>query len=209
MIDFLKGWVFNIVTLSILVVLLEILVPTGKTKKIINLISGFVLIIAIINPFLKLYAKGVDLEQFYLSGSNFLDRKEITANSSRIEETQGQQIVEVYRSKLVKQLEEGLKGIEGVGGVKADIIINEDYKSEAFGQIKRVYLQLTPEEKSNSTEPVVKIDRVKVDTKDEQSGAKAPAKQEAVPGVLKREIEEKVNKLLDVKSEDIVIQAGE
>jgi stage III sporulation protein AF len=53
MIEFLKSWVLNIATIAILLVLIEILIPSGKTKKLVNLISGFLLLITIIQPYIS------------------------------------------------------------------------------------------------------------------------------------------------------------
>ena len=47
--EFLKSWVLNIVMLAIFIALLEIIVPSGKIKKFVNLISGFILILSLIH----------------------------------------------------------------------------------------------------------------------------------------------------------------
>lgn len=54
MLEFLRSWIINIVTISLILILFEIIVPSGKIKKIITLVSGFVLLIAVVNPFLQL-----------------------------------------------------------------------------------------------------------------------------------------------------------
>ncbi|MCX7710356.1 MAG: stage III sporulation protein AF [Clostridia bacterium] len=205
MIEFLKNWIFNIVTLVIFIVLLEILLPTGKMKKFINLVSGFILVIALINPFLGLARKGIDLKGFQLAGSNYLDKREIMINSKRMEEKQMQQVVEVYRKKMIDRLEEGLRGTGNIPGIKADILINEDYKSEKFGEIKRVYLNLTADNKPGYTKPVAKVEKIQIgDLKKDSKEKKADPGNE-IDSDLKNKLEEKVNKLLDVKREDIVI----
>jgi len=48
MIDFLRNWVVNIVTLVVFVMLIEMMLPSGKVKKIVNLVTGFILVIGLI-----------------------------------------------------------------------------------------------------------------------------------------------------------------
>lgn len=207
MIDFLKDWIFNIVTLAVFITIIELLIPSGKVKKYINLISGFILLIALINPFLKLIDKGIDFKMFQISNSNFLDRSELAANSKLLEDKQNKEIAEVYRKKIIGELEDGLKSTEGIADLKADVIINEDYRSKDFGQIKKVYLNLVPGEKSTGIKPVSKIDKVnKVEVGKNQGQSPGKSKRGAdVNEELKKKIQDKVNKLLGVKNEDIVI----
>ena len=200
MIAFLKEWVLNIVTLVVFLVLLEILVPTGKIKKLISLVSGFVLIIAIINPLFRLFDKGIDLREFEVSDSNFIDKKEIEENSKILKDEQMKQIVGVYRKKIIKQLEDAAMEVKGAGEVKADVIINEDYKSEKVGEIKRVYLYLKPSGTDSGASPVVKVEKIEIGGKREL-GDKGPGVDSEVRNLL----ESKINRLLGVKNEDIVI----
>lgn len=203
MIDFLKNWILNIVTLAIFIVILEILIPTGKTKKFINLVSGFILLIAIINPFIGLLNKGVDLKEFQIVDSNIIDKKEIEENSKILKEEQMQQITEVYRRKVINQIVEGAREIEGVSDVTADVIINEDYKSNSFGEVKRVYLKLRIEDNKKGVKPVVKIDRI--DIKSGEQNINQDSSKNEVSSELKKKIFTKLNKLLDVKEENLVI----
>lgn len=200
MLDFLKGWVLNIVTLVMFIVLLEILIPSGKIKKFVNLISGFVLIIAIISPMLGLFNKGIDLKEFHMSSSNFIDRKEIEAKSRILKEQQMKQITEVYRKKLIRQLEETTKEIKGVADVQADVLIDEDYKSSSFGEIKRVYLNLKLGDKGTGIKPVARIEKVEIG-----NGGKADSGNKEIDVELKKTIENKINKSFGVQSENIVI----
>lgn len=210
MIDFLRSWVFNIVTLVILIAILEILLPSGKLKKFINFVSGFILIIAIINPVLGLIKGGVDLKDFQISSSNYLDEREIAANSKLMKEEQMQQVVEVYRKKLIARLEEGLKGTGGFDGVKADVLIDEDYTAETFGEIKRVYLTLQSKASPTDIKPVSKVEKIRIGDKEKKEEAPDNIPGNEIDREIKNKLEEKVGRLLEVKPENIVIkvQAG-
>ncbi|WP_010252598.1 stage III sporulation protein AF [Acetivibrio cellulolyticus] len=213
MIDFLKDWCLNIVTLVIFIVLLEMLLPSGKMKKMINLVSGLILVIALINPVLGLLKKGVDLEDFQMANSNFIDKKEIMVNSEMIKEEQTKQITNVYRNKVINQLEGIVKEVKGVSDAKADVIINEDYSTENFGEVKKAYitLKLGEDDKDAKTVKTVKvvktIGKVSVNTKKTDDREKTSEKR--IDNGLKAQIEEKIEKILNIQKENIIISLEE
>lgn len=204
MIEFLKSWVMNIITLVMVIVLLEILVPSGKIKKFVDLVSGFILIIAIINPVLSAISKGVNFEEIQISSSNFLDKKAIETNSKILKDKQMKQIAQSYRSKLIQQIEESTAQIKGIGEVKADLIINEDYASESFGEIKRVYISFRPTEENSSVKPVAKIESVKIGAGQGSQNTET-AQSSKVSADLKKQIEDKIMHIMEVPKDNIVI----
>jgi len=163
MIDFLRNWVVNIVTLVVFVMLIEMMLPSGKVKKIVNLVTGFILVIGLINPVLELFEKEIDLKEFQLAGSNYIDKKEVMINSEVLEERQIRQITNAYREKIIAQLKSVAKDIKEVKEAEADVIINEDYTSERFGEVKKVYLYLSLEDESEQVKHILEVKRVKVD----------------------------------------------
>lgn len=207
MIGFLKNWVFNIAALVVFIVLLEIMIPSGKIKKTINLVSGFILIIAMVNPFLNYFKKGMDLKEFQITDSNFLDRREIEADSKILKEKHMKQITEVYRRKIIRQLEENTGIISGVTGIKADVIINEDYNSDAFGEIKRVYLYITLDKKQNRIKPVVKVEKVRINN-DDGIQKENEDKNDKIGNALEIQLEDRISKLFNLRKEDIVINVS-
>jgi stage III sporulation protein AF len=200
MIEFLKGWVLNIVILTMFIVLLEILIPSGKIKKFIDLVSGLILIIAVINPFVGLLGKDLDLKELQISSSNFIDRKEIEANSKVLNEQHIKQITEVYRKKIIKQLEDNTKEIKGVADAKADVLIDQNYESPSFGEIKRVYLDLKLGDKEKGVKPVLRVDKVELGTKGTISEDGGEINRE-----IKQAIETKITRTLGIQNEDIII----
>lgn len=208
--DFLRGWIINIVTISIILILFEILVPTGKTKKIISLVSGFVLLIAVINPFLTLKDKGFDLSEASLSDSFYIDRKEIEAGSKLLEETQMKQISEVYKKKLTGRIQEEANKIEGVSESWVQVEINEDSSSEKFGEINKITIEIKKGGKqagSTKIEPVASVK--KVDIKSPLTRRDDGLKTEAVDPEDKRlaeQIKKNLNKSLEIDQENIVVR---
>lgn len=142
MLEFLRSWIINIVTITIILVLFEIIMPSGKIKKIISLIAGFILLIAVINPFLTLKNKNFDIGQNVLSDSMYLDKNELEASSKLLKDKQMKQVSQVYKDKVINSIQEQALKVNGVSQAKADIEINEDYSSNKFGEITRVNLQI-------------------------------------------------------------------
>jgi stage III sporulation protein AF len=145
MLEFIKNWVINIVALVLFIVIIEMLLPNGKMKKYAGIVTGTILIIAIATPLIGLIGKKFDFTAAKTATSNVINRMQIERESKLLEEKQLEQIIQVYRSDLIEQLEDQAEEVEGVRKATADIIINEDLASEHFGEIKRIYLEITPE----------------------------------------------------------------
>jgi stage III sporulation protein AF len=146
----------------------------------------------------------VDLKSFQFSDNNYLLKKNIEENSKVLNDKQMKKIAEVYRENIISQLEEGMKGVKGISSIKADVIINEDYKSKTFGEVKRVYLSITPEEDKNIIKPVKKVEKVDIG-----SDKKLLEENEKINSDTRRQIEERVIKFLDINKENIVITLQE
>jgi stage III sporulation protein AF len=146
MIEFIRQWVINIVTLVLFIVIVEMLLPGGKMKKYISLVTGTILIIVIINPLIGLTGKKFDFTASQTKNSGLLEKAQIKKEGKNLEQAQLNQIVEVYRKNIIDQLEQNAEEIDGVKDARADVIINEDYQSAAFGEIKRAYISITADD---------------------------------------------------------------
>lgn len=168
MLEFLRHWIINIVTISIILILFEIVVPSGKIKKIITLVSGFILLIAVVSPLIKLKDKSFDLNEAMLSDSYYIDRKEVETGSRLLEETQARQISEVYKRKLTARIEEETNKLEGVTGSRAQVVVNEDFNSEKFGEISKISVEIKKAKSkagASKIAPVATVERVDIKAK--------------------------------------------
>lgn len=231
MIEFIKQWVINIVTLVLFIVMFEMLLPTGKMKKYVGLVTSTILVIVIISPLVGLLGRNFDFTALQTLNSNALDRLQVEKESKLLEEEQLKQIVEVYRQKIIEQMEQNAKEVAGVMQVKADIIFNEDYNSKTFGEIKRAYLEIaTVEENTGGDGSSNKVELAEGDSsstnKVEATKGDGSVKAETVDrvehvkvGHVKNEqetdgncdpnlikgLEEKIGQVFGVKSENIII----
>lgn len=210
MLEFLRGWIINIVTISIVLILFEIIIPNSKIKKILNLISGFVLLIAVINPFLTLRNQEFKLSDQLLIDSFYIDKKEIEAGSKVFEEKQIKQISEVYKRKLVARIEEETNKIKGVSGSKVSVEINEDYETEKFGELNKVYIELKKGEKqtdSISVNPVVSVKRVNINPLDKKDTnvEQKPKEIDSETKKLTELVKQNLVKSLEIHEDNIVV----
>jgi stage III sporulation protein AF len=212
MIEFIKNWVVNTITVVMLVILIEMLIPSGKMKKMVNLVSGFILVIALINPVLKVLGKEIVLREMQMADSNYIDKKEIMANSGVLDENQIKQITNLYRDKIIDQLESITKEVKGIEDARADVIINEDYTSDRFGEVKMVYLYIKTEKRNDGVKPVLSVKKIEIgngnstddNSKDEDSKDETLSEKQ-LDKKSKQELEERIERLLYIQKENIVI----
>ncbi len=204
MLSFLSSWVINIVTVSIIIVLFEMLMPNSKTKKIINLVTGFVLIIAIINPFLSLKTSNINLADIALQDSGYLDKKEIENSSKYIGKTQMSQITEVYKKKVCENISSQLDKMEGIAQATVSVDINENTQSESFGEIQKVYITIRKGEKSESNKtvkPVIVVNKVDISIKRESKKTVVDFGEQK----LQDSVKENINKTFQIDTKNIVV----
>lgn len=199
MIDFLKSWTVNIATLVILIVLLEIIMPSGKLKKVISLVAGFVLIIAIITPVLTILKKGGELKDIQITQTAFLNQKDLEVSSSNMSKKQNAMILATYKNKLVKDIEENLRTIDKVQDVKAEVIVEEDPGSKEYGMIRKISVNVKKKEDSKADKAVIAIKKIEVGTVKENKVT------EEISGELSSEVKSKLIKLYNVSQDQVTI----
>nr|WP_243414834.1 stage III sporulation protein AF [Sporosalibacterium faouarense] len=170
MIDFLRSWVINIVVLVIFLSFLDMILPKSNMKRYINMIAGLLIIIVLINPFINLLTKDIDIEREVFS--NIIESNNIGENTNEnISKIQDQQVIEIYKGTLKKEISELINTKTEYVLSDISIDIEEDKEAESFGKIKKVSLILSNNKRSQSDEDIkVKVDSIKdvsvnVDTK--------------------------------------------
>jgi len=200
--DFLRGWVLNIVSIVLVLLLTGMLVPTGKTRKFVNLVSGFILIIAIITPVLNLLSKEIEIRDFQIRTASIIDKKELEERKSMWDEKQMKQIGEIYRKKLAGHIENIALNSGKVVNAQADAVINEDYESENFGEIRSVYLKISLEDETEIKGTVEKVGKIQVGAYKNslESEEREAEKEETV-----KSIKDKIINTFGISEENIII----
>jgi len=155
--DFIKQWIMQIVFLVLMITIFNILIPEGKIKKFFILFSGFVMISAVLIPLVNIIKKSPDIDITAAFYSNQINKQDVISSAKNIEKKQTDLIVEQYIIKLNVSAENCIKDIQGVSSVKVDSIVNENYDTNDFGKITKmyVYIGLSTTSESGANAPTV------------------------------------------------------
>ncbi|WP_427339194.1 stage III sporulation protein AF [Caloranaerobacter sp. DY30410] len=143
MINLLRQWTVTIVTLVVLITFLEIILPKSDLKKYINVTTGFLLIITILNPFIKLLSNDINIEKEVFK--NIMLKPEnnfyITDDYRRYQENQ---TIKLYKNKIKKHIKKTIEDTFRYKVIEINIDI-EKKETENFGKIKKINLVLSQE----------------------------------------------------------------
>jgi len=225
MLEFIRQWVINIVALTLFIVIIEMLMPGGKMKKYLGIVTGTVLIASIITPLLELIGRDFDFALVQGVKGIEISRRQIENDSKLLEEEQMRQIIQLYCEDMIGQIEQQAKEVDGVKDAKADIIINEDTESERFGEIKRVYLEICPDKGdgsskdisggsysgSNGSLAVRKVEKINISkgAAEKTRGENRPPELENCPPELRKRLEDRISEVFGVGRENIIISCAE
>lgn len=159
-IEFLTSWIKDIAIVFVIISIIEIMLPNTNMKKYINMIIGFLIIIVIISPFVKLLNKDLDLEK----GKNIDFKNKInTYDDENLEfmSTQEQQIEEVYIKKIEKEIKDLVQ--ENTEYQVEEIKIHISKDNIEYGEIENIELILgeyMKEEQEDLEEELISIENV-------------------------------------------------
>ncbi len=154
-------WVMQIVTVVAFIVIIEIILPAGTIKKVINMVMGFILIIAIINPILQIINTNLDIGLFITSAEERMDEYGRQSDAGLLQEEQSRQLVEVYRNKVIENIRLTAASFTGVdrSNIHADVVLEEDIASSNFGRIRQIFVKLVLNASKQGGKSIV-IDRI-------------------------------------------------
>jgi len=159
MIENIKSWIINIVTIIIIISFMEILIPDGKIKKYINLVFGFIIMVVILTPIIDIVNNKGDLENDVFMISSELNKKEYTFINTNIENRQTEQLASLYKDRIKKDIIYRVESKYDVKVAEIDLEI-EDSNQNKLGEIKKLKITVAEknEESIEDTIPIVKID---------------------------------------------------
>jgi stage III sporulation protein AF len=140
--NFIKTWISDLAVLVILLALLDLLIPEGGVKKLVNLISGLVLVLALITPPVR-FICGQGREQFmgFVENIDFIGksfRSQLDYSDNRLSDS----ILYEYRSNLENAISDIVMRSGDYKQVKCDVVLDSDGDSEAYGEILRIVLDI-------------------------------------------------------------------
>lgn len=156
-VDFLTLWVKDIVIVFVLISIIEIIIPNGNMKKYIDMIIGFLIIIVIISPFIKLIHKNFSMDKRILQRT----QEQIEFDyDNKLGRTQEEQMERVYVQKLEGEIKELINESTDYEVEKLYIAIYKD--EERYGNIKDMEINLREiqEKEEKAIKDIIIIDNI-------------------------------------------------
>lgn len=143
MIEFLRGWIINIVIISIFIAILEAILPNNSFKSYIKMVGGFLIIIALINPFINLISKNINIDKDVFS--NIDKNNSLYYSNEKINHSNNNQIEELYIENLSSAIDESVekKFNYNVKNIDIKLLESDEFK----GEIKNLTIHLSKEKK--------------------------------------------------------------
>lgn len=136
----------TLVVIALLAVLLEMLLPDGSMSRYVRLITGLLVVIAVLHAFGDMIHREVAVELPVVTGEKAGDRKdldEILAQGQVLFERNRSLALENYRKGLASQIR-SLVGLNGrVEVLDVDVRVNDVPESASYGQVEQVRLVLS------------------------------------------------------------------
>ena len=202
---FLNSWLQGIIIAVVVTTIIEMILPSGNSKKYIKVVLGVYVVFNIITPVINQFFHSdfelssiLNIEEY----TKKMETYEVNTKDIKIEETNEQNIKEIYQSNLKKDMKAKLKE----KGYEVKQIEMEIEKEESY-QIKQISLLIEKgaEVKEENIEEQVNIAEIE-EVEIKIGGSKAKEKHEAKSKLAEREktqIKEYLTSVYEIK--DIII----
>ncbi|MCF6460090.1 stage III sporulation protein AF [Clostridium sp. Cult3] len=174
-VSFLRYWIQDIVMIFLIVSIVEILLPNSNMRKYINMVIGFLIIIVIVSPFIKLLSRDYSIDERVLK--EHLKMNELVyKDKSNLSSVYDKQVKEMYTNKMELEVTEFVHETSNYKVESVNLSIDET--NENFGKLKEIeiLLKVDGEEKidknvNKNSIAIIKIDDVSIDNNDEAFNA--------------------------------------
>ncbi len=145
MISFISSWLKDIVVLFVLITIAELIMPNGNMKKYINLVIGLLIIVTIINPFIRLFKLDFSLDKAVMNYSK--NGKLEGDDNEEFYSQQNNQIEKVYKERIRNEL---AKLIEDETNYKVlDITVSLLDDQKRYGELDKLNILITEKDKED------------------------------------------------------------
>ena len=158
--DWLKLYSLNIAVVLIFSTFFGLVLPVGRYKEYVKLVTGLMVILVIISPMAELVGAG-GYEALFKQAEGELNIN-ITGKESKIyDDTMVKTVLEVYRSDITVQLSEKIAA-NGYSLDYAYIYIDES--DEKFGSVTGLELTLSKREaEKHENAGLIKVDKIRLE----------------------------------------------
>jgi stage III sporulation protein AF len=121
MIEELRSWIINISTAVVFMVAVEMILPNNSLKKYVKFVMGLILITILINPIIRVFNNGVNIEQYVNSATAYFNEKGYETDLEKYKESSMTNTMNTFKLNLENLCEKKL----------AERFPNSTYKVEA------------------------------------------------------------------------------
>ena len=198
-IDFLKLWVRDIALIFVIVSIIEIVLPNSNMKRYIDMIIGFLVIIVIVTPFIKLLHKDISLDREIFK-NNINQAKFVYKDNLDLSSTQEEQVKKMYFDKIEGEIRNLVYEATQYRVDKINVSIYED--EFKYGKIKSIELIIKEEEQNaKESEEIITVGNIdKISIGEERQISRTIDKVEG-----SEDIKNTISKNYDIPKENIKI----
>jgi stage III sporulation protein AF len=109
MIGELRNWIINICTAVIFITAVEMIMPNNSFKKYAKFVLGLILITILVNPIIKIFDRGFDMDEYTNKAIKYMDDKDYENNLSKYKDNSMSKTMGTFKLNLEKVVEDKLK----------------------------------------------------------------------------------------------------
>ena len=188
------GWVRDIVIYLMLNTIIMNLLGNSSYKKYVSIVSGMILLLIVLSPFLKLLNMEGIMDYYLNSNIYQSEATDFKRELKLMEEKQREEVFTDYKDSIREQVEELILD-EGLYIYEFDLVMNMDDESEIFGKITDINIEAGYDEYVTLPVQKINIDRIVISEKVSQ---KLPSPEEI-------QIKNKLSDFYNMKQDNINI----
>jgi len=159
----LENYIRSIALTVVFSAFIELFVPNGNLKKYIDIVTGFIIIIVLMQPIKEIFFNSGELELEVFNIQTQIENNSVLNQAQYLEEKQKQLVINTYTENLKRQICEVVSKGSDVEIESIDIELeNENYSIsniELYGY----------EKNNNSNDEKISIDEIKIGNKAAQA----------------------------------------
>lgn len=191
---FVSGWILNIVSVILIISFIEMILPDNGIKKFIDLALGFIIVLVVITPVVKVINDDIDIEEAIYTYTNDMNKYEYVFNAEQVLKNNDDQYLMLYKEKIKEDVKFRVENKYDVK-IKSIELNIESEKHDSLGDILGLKI-LVEESDKNKTIPIVKIDLSEVEKDLEEV---------KIEDEVKESIAEDISTIYNLMSEKIVV----
>lgn len=126
MIEELRNWIITICTAVIFITAVEMILPNNNLKKYAKFVLGLILITVLINPIIRIFDKGFNIDQYTSKAIEYLDQKGYELDLEKYKENSMTNTLSTFKLNLENECEKKLKEKFPKNNYKVDVSADYD-----------------------------------------------------------------------------------